>query len=74
MFPYVEPYRREVNVPKFLHEWLHLINVRVLCEIINQTRSYRGRKERFRVISNVNLMLTAWIETLTFSKTGGFFS
>ena len=31
MFPYVEPYRREVNVPKFLHEWLHLINVRVLC-------------------------------------------
>ena len=26
-----EPYRRKVNVPKFLHGLLDLINVRVLC-------------------------------------------
>ena len=29
-----------------------------VCERINQTRSYRGRKERFRVISGVNLIFS----------------
>ena len=67
MFSYVEPYRLEVNIPKFLHEWLHLINVRVLCvkESIKQGH-IGGRKKCFRVISDVNLMLTVWIETLMF--------
>ena len=72
---YGEPYRRKVNVSKFLYGQLRLIYVRVFCvEGLTKLRNIEGGYERFRVISDDGLWLTVSIEPLTLSDPVEFFT